>query len=63
MAGENTGDNKNFYAAAGETRTLELRNWYMEGFFNVRKLTFWSNIVTVGILMVGVLLLIGGLVG
>jgi ech hydrogenase subunit A len=63
MSGENTGDNKTFYGAAGETKKLELRNWYMEGYFGTKRLTLWGNVLTTGILVIGVILLIGGLVG
>lgn len=61
MAGENTGDNENFYGAMGATHKVELRNWYMDSYFGVKKLSFWSNLLAVGILIVGVILLIGGL--
>lgn len=61
MAGENTGNNKSFRSAAGANRKVELRNWYMDGYFGVKKMTFWSNLVTIGLLCVGVILLIGGL--
>lgn len=61
MAGENTGDNESFYGSIGTTRKVELRNWYMDSYFGVKKLSFWSNLLTIGILVVGVILLIGGL--
>ncbi len=63
MAGENTGDNKRFYGSMGVTRKVELRNWYIRKYFDVKILTFWSNIISIGIMVVGVILLIGGLVG
>jgi ech hydrogenase subunit A len=63
MAGENAGDNRSFHGAAGVTKKLELRNWYMEDYIGVKRLTLWSNIATIGILVVGVILLIGGFVG
>jgi ech hydrogenase subunit A len=61
MGGENTGDNVSFYGAIGETRRVELRNWYMESYFGVKRLSFWSNIISIGLLVAGVILLIGGL--
>ena len=61
MAGENTGDNKSFYGAAGTRQTMELRNWYMEGYFGPKKLAFWSDVLSAGILVVGVILMIGGM--
>jgi hypothetical protein len=62
MAGENIGDNENFYGSMGVTRKLELRNWYIRKYFDVKVLTLWSNIISVGLLAAGVILLIGGLV-
>lgn len=62
MAGENVGDNERFYASMGVTRKVELRNWYIRKYFDVKTLTLWSNIISVGIMVVGVILLIGGLV-
>ena len=62
MAGENTGDNETFYAAMGATRKVELRNWYVRKYFDVKILTLWSNIISVGLLIAGAILLIGGMV-
>jgi ech hydrogenase subunit A len=61
MAGENTGDNENFHASMGITRKTEMRNWYMEGYFGVKKLTLYSNLINIGLLCAGIILLIGGL--
>ena len=61
MAGENTGDNETFYGSIGEVRKVELRNWYMESYFGVKRLSLVSNLISIGILVVGVILLIGGL--
>ncbi len=61
MAGENTGDNETFYGSIGEVRKVELRNWYMESYFGVKRLSLISNLISIGILVVGVILLIGGL--
>jgi ech hydrogenase subunit A len=61
MAGANTGDNTSFYGAAGEKKEMELRNWYMKSYFGPKKLSFISDIICIGILCVGVILLIGGL--
>jgi len=60
MAGENIGDNESFNGALGISRKVELRNWYMEDIFNNKKLTFWSNIISISILSLGVILIIGG---
>ncbi len=61
MAGQNVGDNEQFHAAMGVTRKVELRNWYMESYFGVKRLTLWSNLISIGLLIAGVILLIGGL--
>jgi ech hydrogenase subunit A len=61
MGGENTGDNENFYGFIGETRKVELRNWYMESYFGEKRLSFWSNIIAAGMIVAGIILLIGGL--
>lgn len=61
MAGENTGDNETFYGSIGTTRKVELRNWYMDDYFAVKRLSFWSDMIAIATLVVGVILLIGGL--
>ncbi len=61
MAGENTGDNETFYGAFGGTRQVELRNWYMDGYFGTKRLSFFSDILSFVILVWGVILLIGGI--
>ncbi len=61
MAGQNVGDNEQFHAAMGVTRKVELRNWYMESIFGVKRLTLWSNLISIGLLLAGVILLVGGL--
>jgi len=63
MAGENTGDNETFNGGLGVKRKVMFRNWYMEDFFNSKKLLFWGNIICIAVLCVGVLLLVGGLAG
>lgn len=60
MAGINAGDNENFIAATMVTRKAEMRNWYMEDVFKPVALTRWSNIISLIILGIGVLLLMGG---
>lgn len=62
MGGENIGDNESFNGALGINRKVELCNWYMEDIFNRTKLTFWSNIISISILSLGVILIIGGMV-
>lgn len=38
MGGVNSGDNKKFYSACGEKRSMYLSSWYMENVFGERKL-------------------------
>lgn len=59
MAGENAGDNENFIAATGIKRKSEMSNWYMEGIFGNKNLMLLSNIISIVLLCIGVLLLIG----
>lgn len=61
MAGENTGDNESFNGAFDVKRKVRLHNWYMQSFFHVKKLSFWSNILCIVVIFAGVLLLIGGI--
>ncbi len=61
MAGENTGNNESFHGSMGVNRKVELRNWYMEGYFGVKRLTLWSNLISIGLLCAGAILLVGGL--
>lgn len=62
MAGENVGDNKNFRGSMDINHRVELRNWYMDSYFGVKKLTLWSNLITIGVICFGIILLVGGLV-
>lgn len=61
MAGENTGDNESFYGAMGDRKTMELRNWYMVDYFGANKISFWSDVIAIAILIAGVVLMIGGM--
>lgn len=61
MAGANTGDNQSFYGPEGKSQKVELSNWYMKGYFGPGKLAFWSDALSAGILVAGVIFLIGGM--
>lgn len=50
MGGANTGDNKNFIDAAGESRELQVSNWYMTNWFGEDKL--FKPAVAIGSLIV-----------
>lgn len=60
MAGENVGDNESFYGAMKVERKVGLRNWYMQEYFGSDKLTFCSNMLSLAILGMGIILLIMG---
>jgi len=62
MAGENTGDNETFNSIAGSKQKVVLRNWYMEEYFGSNKLTLWSNLASIAIMCVFILLMIWGVV-
>lgn len=62
MAGGNTGDNVNFYSAGNKTQKVVLRNWYIEDLFGSNKLTMWSNLVSIAIMCIFVMLMIWGVV-
>jgi ech hydrogenase subunit A len=52
MAGANEGDNLTFKGAMDKDVSVSLRNWYMEGFFNERRMNRIGVIVTCGIFAV-----------
>jgi ech hydrogenase subunit A len=63
MAGENTGDNETFNGSIGIKQKVQLKNWYMEDYFGNGKLLYWSNLISIAVICVGVLLLVRGLIG
>jgi ech hydrogenase subunit A len=62
MAGENSGDNETFHSIAGSKQKVVLRNWYIEEYFGSNKLTLWSNLVSIAIMVIFILLMIWGVV-
>lgn len=60
MAGENTGNNVSFHGAMDIEQNVELRNWYLKDYFGNKKITLWSNIISITILCSGIILLIWG---
>ena len=62
MAGGNTGDNESFYSMGKTTQKVVLRNWYIEDYFGSNKLTVWSNLISIIIMCVFIMLVIWGVV-
>lgn len=62
MSGGNTGDNETFYSIGNDTQKVILRNWYIEEYFGSNKLTFWSNLASVVVIGIFVMLMIWGVV-
>lgn len=62
MAGINTGDNESFHSVGKTTQKVVLRNWYMEDYFGSNKLTFWSNLISIAIMCIFIMLMIWGVV-
>jgi ech hydrogenase subunit A len=61
MAGENTGDNETFHGSMGETKQVDLKNWYLTDFFHTEKCRQYSLVICSAILLVGFCAIIGGL--
>jgi len=60
MGGANIGDNKNFIDAAGESKELQVSNWYMTNWFGEDKLFKPAIIVGVLIIVIFMCVVIGG---
>ncbi len=60
MGGANTGDNKNFIDATGESKELQVSNWYMTNWFGEDKLFKPAIIVGVLIIVIFMCVVIGG---
>ena len=61
MAGENAGDNESFHGSMGQTRTVELRNWYMRKQFGGKAMEVYSIIIGASILVIGFVIITFGL--
>jgi ech hydrogenase subunit A len=60
LSGENTGDDESFYGSLGQTRKVELKNWYMQSVFGEK---FWMKktiYIGAGILIAGFFAVVGG---
>jgi ech hydrogenase subunit A len=62
MGGANTGDNKNFIDAEGESKELQVSNWYMTNWFGEDKLL--KPAIAIGCLIIVIFLcvVVGGAV-
>lgn len=60
MGGANVGDNKNFVDAAGESKELQISNWYMSDWFGEEKIFRPSVAFTTLMLVVFLCVIIGG---
>lgn len=62
MGGANSGDNKNFIDAEGETKELQISNWYMTNWFGEDKLFRPSVAVATMIVIIFLCVIVGGAV-
>ncbi len=60
MAGANAGDDLTFHGSMEKDVSVSLRNWYMEDYFNEKKMNLIGIIATVVVLMVTFSILLGG---
>ena len=60
MGGANTGDDRNFVDALGESKPLYLANWYMEDYFGEKKILKPSVILAATVLITLMVIVIGG---
>ena len=60
MGGANSGDNKNFINAEGETKELQISNWYMTNWFGEDKLFGPSVAMAALIVVVFLCVIVGG---
>lgn len=60
MGGANTGDNMNFIDSMGESKELQVSNWYMTNWFGEDKLMKPAEVVGVAIIMIFLCVIIGG---
>ena len=60
LAGENLGEDVAYRGAAGRVVPVTLRNWYMETWFNERKMQLWGYTACVACLLMELSLATGG---
>ena len=60
MGGANTGDNKSFIDSMGESKELQVSNWYMTNWFGEDKLMKPAEVAGVAIIMIFLCVIIGG---
>jgi ech hydrogenase subunit A len=63
MSGINSGDNRHFEGAGGETKRMYLANWYMERYFGEQKLFKIAALVALALLVFALIYLTGSILG
>lgn len=58
LGGANVSDNMKFQGVMGKVNDLKMRNYYMDNYFGERKLSIIGNIVTVGLFVVGSIIML-----
>ena len=62
LAGVNTGDNRTYHGSMQTDVQFSLRNWYMDKFFNERRMNIIGDVATVVMLVIGIGYMIGTLI-
>ncbi len=63
MAGINSGDNRHFEGAGGETKRMYLANWYMERYFGEQRLFKIAALAALALLVFALIYLCGSVLG
>ena len=63
MSGINSGDNRHFEGAGGETKRMYLANWYMERYFGEQRLFKIAALICLALLVFALIYLMGSILG
>lgn len=63
MAGINSGDNRHFQGAGGETKRMYLANWYMERYFGEQRLFKIAALTALALLVFALIYICGSVLG
>ena len=63
MGGINSGDNRHFEGAGGETKRMYLSNWYMERYFGEQRLFKIAALICLALLVFALIYLTGSVLG
>ena len=63
MSGINSGDNRHFQGAGGETKRMYLANWYMERYFGEQRLFKIAALICLALLVFALIYLMGSILG